>query len=95
MHEQVEAYRTLMVGEHAAVSVTVHAIGNCPAQQGVLNASYVDGGEPPLCNSSASGEVGAAYATCCALHCPRLVCGIQTLAPSMIVTGCFHKAAAQ
>ena len=66
MRVQVQTYRTLMVGEHAAVSMTVHAIGDCPAQQGVLSASYIDGGEPPLlCNSSASGGVQTASAKHC------------------------------
>ena len=55
---QVRTYPTLMVGEHAAVSVTVDASSDCPAQQGFITASYAEGGEPPLlCNSLASGEV--------------------------------------
>ena len=54
---QVQTYRTLMVGEHAAVSMTVDASSSCPAQQGVISASYAEGGEAPLlCDSSASGE---------------------------------------
>jgi len=54
---QVQTYKTAMVGEHAAISMTIHAGSDCPAQQGWVSASYADGGEPPLlCSSPASGD---------------------------------------
>ena len=49
---QVQTYRTLMVGEHAAFSMTLHASGDCPAQQCTISASYAEGGQPPLLSQS-------------------------------------------